>query len=506
LLGKWSDSMLLYDALAQSENVPSLRVLDGIGFDAAIDRAAALLGYTDPDEIRRRFPRVYPLGLGINTTSPLRMARAFSIFANQGREVTPIAIRSVEDRNGKVALDVERDLRLEQRRKGNAIQVISPQNAYIMTSLLKKTVEIGTLANPSGWGSKFIFKDENGKNFKMPMAGKTGTPQNWSDAWTIGFSPYYTTAIWFGFDKPGNSLGVNLTGSTLAGPVWADYMREIHQGLSFRDFVRPTTGIVDVTVCAKSGLLKTPYCNEGDVTLPFLEGTQPVLPCNIHDGSNGAMNAAVKNIETGSQFINTDDVLKDLSMPVLRDPTLMNEIQNEQRQQSRMQSSPGMRNPSSGRITSSSGRIPFNPFLDDVLPPPPPPQASAPVIPNSAPDIPGGNDNAQSVSANPDTAAPVVPDTSTNVTASPDDSVSVSPDTAAPPDSDSKTAIRDNTPDASQSDASQSDASQSDASQSDASQSDTSKSGASVSPGASAIPQAQPDPELESPSYNPLLD
>ncbi|MCL2318528.1 MAG: PBP1A family penicillin-binding protein, partial [Treponema sp.] len=388
-MGVWTGQTLLYNALAQSMNVPSLRIFDAVGFDAAIDRASALLGYTDPDEIRRRFPRVYPLGMGINTTSPLRMARAYSIFANQGREVTPIAIRSVEDRGGKVKLDIERDIRLEQRRKGNAIQVISPQTAYIMTSLLKKTVEIGTLANPTGWGSKLTFKDDKGKTFKMPMAGKTGTPQNWSDAWTVGFSPYYTTAIWFGFDKPGNSLGVNLTGSTLAGPVWADYMREIHQGLAFRDFVRPTTGIVEVTVCARSGLLKTPYCNDGEVTLPFLEGTQPVLLCDYH-GGNKSTEASVRNIGTGSMFIDTSDIVKDLNlpMPVMRDENLLREIQAEQRrpQSPRTESSQRQGYPNtgtfSGRTPSSSGRIPSNPFLDDSPPPAPAaPNNTAPVVP-----------------------------------------------------------------------------------------------------------------------------
>ncbi|GHU04213.1 penicillin-binding protein [Spirochaetia bacterium] len=315
--GEWKGSVLLYDALAQSMNVASLKVLDAIGFDAAIDRAAALLGIDDPEVKRSSFPRVYPLGLGIISTSPLRMARAFSIFANQGREVTPIAILSVEDRNGRVVMDPERELRLQQRRKGNAIQVISPQNAHVMTSMLKKTVEIGTLQYGAGYGAKFSFKDENGNRFRMPAAGKTGTPQNWSDAWAVGFTPYYTTAIWFGFDKPGNSLGVNLTGATLAGPVWGDYMREIHQGLPYRDFVRPASGIVDVRVCAKSGLLLTAACNQGDVVLPFLSGTEPHETCNIHSG-----NAALRSDNTYQSshyvtFYDDDALTKDLSIPKL---------------------------------------------------------------------------------------------------------------------------------------------------------------------------------------------
>jgi penicillin-binding protein 1A len=314
--GEWKGSVLLYDALSHSMNVPSLKVLDTIGFDAAIERAAALLGIIDPDQIRRTFPRVYPLGLGIISSSPLRMARAFAVFGNQGREVTPIAIRSVEDRNGRVVLDVERDLRLQQRRAGNA-QVISPQNAYIMSRILEKTVEEGSLANGAGWGAKFTFKDENGKSFRMPVAGKTGTPQNWSDAWAVGYSPYYTTAVWFGFDKPGNSLGVELTGSTLAGPVWGDYMREIHHGLSRRDFVRPAAGIIDVTVCAKSGLLKTPSCNEGEVTLPFLMGTQPTQACDIHGGMSGSSTIALNNMRGNTLGMDDNVLLGSLTMPSL---------------------------------------------------------------------------------------------------------------------------------------------------------------------------------------------
>jgi len=314
--GEWKGSVLLYDALSHSMNVPSLKVLDAIGFDAAISRAADLLGITDPNQIRKIFPRVYPLGLGIISASPLRMARAFAIFGNQGREVTPIAIRFVEDRAGRVVLDTEKDLRAQQKKSVNQ-QVISPQNAYIMSKILEKTVEEGSLANGAGWGAKFTFKDESGKSFRMPVAGKTGTPQNWSDAWAVGYSPYYTTAIWFGFDKPGNSLGVELTGSTLAGPVWGNYMREIHQGLPRRDFVRPSAGIVEATVCAKSGLLKTPACNQGEVTLPFLTGTQPTTVCDIHGSGAWSSTTAINTMRDNTLVIDDNALLGSLSMPTL---------------------------------------------------------------------------------------------------------------------------------------------------------------------------------------------
>jgi penicillin-binding protein 1A len=348
--GEWKGSVLLYDALSHSMNVPSLKVLDTIGFDAAIDRAAALLDITDPDQIRRTFPRVYPLGLGIISASPLRMARAFAVFSNQGRNVTPIAIRSVEDRNGRMVLDPERETRLKQRRLGSEIQVISPQNAYIMTKILEKTVEQGTLYYGSGYGAKFTFKDSNGKNFRMPAAGKTGTPQNWSDAWAVGYTPYYTTAIWFGFDKPGNSLGVDLTGSTLAGPVWGDYMREIHRGLPYRDFARPSTGIIEVTVCAKSGLLKTSACDEGEITLPFLEGTQPVQYCNIHGNASYSSSAAINTMRGDILGMDDDILLGSLTMPILP-PDLFPEPQETRAGQNR--STGGSRGPS--RNSGGSG-------------------------------------------------------------------------------------------------------------------------------------------------------
>jgi penicillin-binding protein 1A len=177
---------------------------------------------------------------------------------------------------------------------------------------------MGTLASSVQWGAKFTYKDEKGKSYRMPAAGKTGTTQNWSDAWAVGFTPYYTTAIWFGFDKPGNSLGLSLTGATLSGPVWANVMRDIHQGLPLRDFVRPASGIIDVTVCAKSGLLMTQACNEGEVTLPFLAGTQPVEYCNIHGSASYSSQTALGTMRSDTLGLDEEMLLGSLSMPTLR--------------------------------------------------------------------------------------------------------------------------------------------------------------------------------------------
>jgi len=300
--GEWKGPVLTWYALAHSMNVPSLKILDSIGFDAAIDRAALLLDITDPAEIRRTFPRFYPLGLGIAQVSPLKMARAFSIFANQGRQVDPIAIRSVEDRNGRIILEPEKDIRTAQKKKGQAIQLITPQTAAIMVDMLQRVVWSGTLQYPTNAGQIFTYKDQDGKKYTIPAAGKTGTTQNWADAWTVGFTPFMTTAIWFGFDKAGNSLGISQSGAAIAGDVWAKYMRDIHRGFPYKAFARPQTGLVSVRVCAVSGLLPTEACNEGTEDLLFLEGTQPNRTCDIHQAGRERDKSLIDSLGSQVQF------------------------------------------------------------------------------------------------------------------------------------------------------------------------------------------------------------
>jgi penicillin-binding protein 1A len=263
--GLFHGRVLLRDALAESMNIPSLRVLEGIGFDAAIQRASRMLGITDPAEIERVFPRYFPLGLGVISVSPLQMARAYSVFANQGREVEPIAIRYIEDRGGKILLEPEKEMRAHQARDASSTQIMSPQTAYIMTSILQSTITEGSLGGITAYLEPLD---------KRPIAAKTGTPQNWSAAWTVGFTPQLTTAVWFGFDQGNRSLGTQLTGALAAGPVWAKYMRAVHKNLPPEKFVRPETGLVTVNVSASSGLLPTKY-TKSIIPEVFLTGTEP---------------------------------------------------------------------------------------------------------------------------------------------------------------------------------------------------------------------------------------
>jgi len=277
-LGFWEGSVLLRHALATSMNVPSLQVLDGLGFEPAIERASRLLGKEDQAENRTLFPRSFPLGLGITSVAPIDMVRAFATFPNQGKAVIPISIISVLDRNGNIILEPEKErLREQQENRGKDNEIMTPQNAYIMVSMLQSTVEYGTLR----WRRVNIGGFDG-----MPMAGKTGTTQNWGDAWTVGFSPYYTTALWFGFDTPGNSLGRELTGATAAGPYWAEYMKTVHTGLERIDFQKPETGLVEMKVCAVSGKIPTSECNDGLLDEIFITGTEPKTFCDIHSFNN----------------------------------------------------------------------------------------------------------------------------------------------------------------------------------------------------------------------------
>lgn len=306
--GEWMGQVLTWYALAKSMNVPSVKVLDTIGFDAAINRAATLLDIKDPAKIRTAFPRVYPLALGISPVTPLMMARAFAVFANQGKEVSPIAILSIDDRSGRPILEPEKDLRATQKKKGTGIQLISPQNAYLMTDMLKRVISVGTLAYPMASGTKFSYKDSNGKRYTIPAAGKTGTTQNWADAWTVGYTPYMTTAIWFGFDRPGNSLGVSQTGATVAGLAWAGYMEEIHKDLPYKDFIRPQSGLVDVKVCAVSGLLPTEYCKDGTINLVYYEGTQPKQYCDLHNLKSEHAESAIRYLSEQQSVHRIQDI------------------------------------------------------------------------------------------------------------------------------------------------------------------------------------------------------
>ncbi len=281
-LGEWSGSVQLWYAMASSMNIPTLKVFQGVGFTDAMLQAGELLGIPVEDFEQRGMLPYYPFALGVSSVTPLEMAKAFAVYPNQGIEVVPLAIRTVEDRNGTIVLEPEKQVRIAQQEKGRDAELLTPQTAYVMTDMLKGTITAGTLRNPTKYGRQFTYLNENGDEYILPMAGKTGTTQNSDDAWTVGFSPYYTAAFWFGFDSRGQSLGPTITGSTLAGWAWAEFMFVANEDVPYKDFTRPATGITTLDVCYVSGQLLTSVCNEGKTTRTFLDGTVPITTCEYH--------------------------------------------------------------------------------------------------------------------------------------------------------------------------------------------------------------------------------
>ncbi|EOA80098.1 penicillin-binding protein 1A [Borreliella burgdorferi] len=296
--GKWRGNVLTRQALALSLNIPALRILDRLGFDSAISYSSKLLGITDPKEIEKTFPKVYPLALGVISVSPIQMARAFAILGNSGSEIEPYGIRYIEDRAGRIITNKEASILAKIKNKELQTQIVSPQTAYIITDMMKSTIQYGTLANQ---------RYTNLKNFKSDIAGKSGTTQNWADGWAIGYSPYITTAFWVGFDKKGYSLGISGTGTGLAGPSWGEFMAEYHKNLPKKVFVKPA-GIISIPVQAETGLLPEEIADEKIINELFISGTQPVEKSKYYENKQEFKNTIEFNIYGIDEINNNDEI------------------------------------------------------------------------------------------------------------------------------------------------------------------------------------------------------
>ncbi|APS98904.1 penicillin-binding protein [Borreliella mayonii] len=295
--GKWRGNVLTRQALALSLNIPALRILDKLGFDSAISYSSKLLGITDPKEIEKTFPKVYPLALGVISVSPIQMARAFAILGNSGNKIEPYGIRYIEDRAGRIITNEEASI-LAKIKSKDQTQIVSPQTAYIITDMMKSTIQYGTLANQ---------RYTNLKNFKSDIAGKSGTTQNWADGWAIGYSPYITTAFWVGFDKKGYSLGISGTGTGLAGPSWGEFMAEYHKNLPKKVFVKPA-GIISIPVQAETGLLPEEIADEKIINELFISGTQPVEKSKYYENKLEFKNTIEFNIYGIDEINNNDEI------------------------------------------------------------------------------------------------------------------------------------------------------------------------------------------------------
>lgn len=228
-------------ALEKSHNIPTIKILMDIGVDCVRDYAKKL-GIASP------ISRDLSIALGSASLTPIELVKAYAVFANLGRQVEPGFVTKITDREGRV---------LEEN-KAAPRQVIGSDTAYIMTHLLKGVVEHGTAVRV--------------REINRPAAGKTGTTDDMNDAWFIGYTPDYLTAVWVGFDTK-QSLGRGETGASAASPIWLGFMQAIMTDKPVTDFEVPE-GVVFVRIDPKTGLLA-----KEDAPNAFLEcfkdGTAP---------------------------------------------------------------------------------------------------------------------------------------------------------------------------------------------------------------------------------------
>jgi penicillin-binding protein 1A len=248
----------LRTALKHSRNIPSIKMIYDIGPEEVV-RYARLLG------IECHLSPTLSLALGTSDVYPAEFITAYSPFANGGERIEPIYIKRIEDESGNI---------LESHTPHRS-RVLSRQLAYIMTSLMESVANGGTAAGIRSRG------------FTLPVAAKTGTTDNFQDAWCIGYTTQLVLGIWVGFDD-NTTLGKGQAGAYVAVPPWPYIMNRTIYNNSPKDstgkaiidrklyeFPRPD-GIKTVTICDTTGLLAQPFCQNVYEEF-FIEGTEPTI-------------------------------------------------------------------------------------------------------------------------------------------------------------------------------------------------------------------------------------
>ncbi len=226
--GKFEGPMRLRTALAKSKNLVSVRILQAITPQYAQDYISRF-GF-DP----KLHPPYLTMALGAGNVTPIQMLGAYSSFANGGYKIAPYFIDRVEDDKGKVLLANQSAVAGE-----SAERVIDARNAFIMSSLMRDVVRMGT-------ATKAMRLKRN------DLAGKTGTTNEFVDAWFAGFQPTLVAIAWMGFDQP-KTLGRNETGGSAALPIWIDYMSVALKNVPEEVFT-PPPGVIVMSVNAETGL------------------------------------------------------------------------------------------------------------------------------------------------------------------------------------------------------------------------------------------------------------
>jgi penicillin-binding protein 1A len=267
---KFRGPVTMREALTNSLNVVSIKILENIGVDYAIQYAKKL-GITSP------LSHNLALALGASSLTPLELTSAYAVFASKGFRTTPYYITKVLDGDGSTLEEVaapkipvlsrmssatgETSVEPEYYGDGTspyAVPVVSPETSYIITNLMESVVTSGT--------------GQRAKALGRPVAGKTGTTNDMKDAWFIGYVPQLVTGVWVGYDQE-KSLGAAGSGAQAAGPIWVGFMRQALAGVPVQPFI-PPPDISIVAINPHTGQLAR-QDKQGSIKECFLSGTEP---------------------------------------------------------------------------------------------------------------------------------------------------------------------------------------------------------------------------------------
>jgi len=253
--GDYSGKIPMRRALYQSRNVPTIKLGLELGVQSVIDEARRF-GLTTP------IPGYPSIFIGAADVYPIEMVAAYSAFATLGTRAQPMAITKVEDSKGAVLWEPA----------PTRVPVMSPEEAWLMVSVMKDVVQRGTAAGSVG------------SQFRYPAGGKTGTTNDGTDVWFIGYTSDLVAGVWMGFDKP-QKIKANAQGGILAAPAWTAFMNEAYKRKPApRDWPMPGD-IVTRQIDNSTNMLATAYCPPNVVSNEFfIPGTDPLLPCDVHTG------------------------------------------------------------------------------------------------------------------------------------------------------------------------------------------------------------------------------
>jgi membrane carboxypeptidase/penicillin-binding protein len=250
--GEGPDEQTLRDALVESNNQAAVALQKRVGTGAVLEVASK----SGLDGL----PDVPSLALGTGLVTPLDLTAAFAVFANGGTAVRPRAISMALDGQGDVAFRN----RVQRRR------VMSEESAFQMLTMLRDVIERGTASSARSLG------------LDVPAAGKTGTTNEFKDAWFVGFTSSVVAGVWVGFDQPA-SIGRSAYGARVALPIWVDFMRQASRLRAAEEFDEPP-GIDEVTLCRVSFARPVEGCPR--YVEYFKKGDDvPSRLCAVHSGS-----------------------------------------------------------------------------------------------------------------------------------------------------------------------------------------------------------------------------